>query len=97
MMSRARPATQQGGLGFAVLVSYLSFGILTWTREFPSLSLHCQFPHCKHFNDLGLAATRPPEKGVKKIAHAIFHIVSRKSVAKLQPLQKLTKFFENFF
>ena len=32
------------------------------------------------------------EKGVKKIAHAIYHIVSRKSVAKLQPHRKLTKY-----
>ena len=34
---------------------------------------------------------RPPEKGVKKIAHAICHIVSRKSDAKLLPPYKLTK------
>ena len=42
-----------------------------------------------------IAALRPAgrsEKGVKKIAHAIYHIVSRKSVAKLQPLRKLTKY-----
>jgi hypothetical protein len=38
----------------------------------------------------------PPEKGVKKIAHAIYHIVSRKSVAKLQPHFILTKYFCDF-
>ena len=36
----------------------------------------------------------PPEKGVKKIAHAIYHIVSRKSDAKLQPHRKPAKCFQ---
>ena len=36
-------------------------------------------------------------KGVKKYAHAIYHLVSRKSDAKLQPLPKLTKYFPNYF
>ena len=84
--------------GFVVLCLFVLpvFGILTWTRKgvpFPCLctvnilianiSMNEAFRH-----------TRPPQKGVKKIAHAIYHLVSRKSVAKLQPPRKLTKYSE---
>jgi hypothetical protein len=59
-------------------------GILTWTREFPSLSLHCQFPHCKHFNDLRFPCSQTPtEKASKKTAHSIHASREPKSVAKL--------------
>jgi hypothetical protein len=46
---------------------------------------------------ISLALRTPPGKGVKKIAHAIFHIVSRKSVAKLQPPGKPAKQITKYF
>ena len=93
MFSRPGRATV-AALGSAVLLMLPVFGILTWTREFPSLSLHCQFPHCKHFNDL---CPHGSEKASKKPLTQSDNLVSRKSVAKLQPLPKLTKYFHNFF
>jgi hypothetical protein len=78
----------------AVLVLLPVFGILTWTRLLPSLSLHCQFPHCKHFNDLSCFPRFPAHKASKKTAHPITsRLVSRKA---LQNYSRRT-YWQNFY
>ena len=70
-----------------LLCSYLYLsviGILTWTRDFLFLVSALSISSLQTFQRTKLFRhNRPPEKGVKKIAHAICHIVSRKSDAKV--------------
>ena len=80
--------------GFAVLVSFTCHCRNLDVDSGVSLPCLCtvNFLIANISMNSSFTARIPPEKGVKKIAHAIFHIVSRKSVAKLQPHRKLTKY-----
>jgi len=67
------------------------------TREFPSLSLHCQFPHCKHFNDLKLPGPRTRRIGRQKNRSRNLASCESKSDAKLLPHRKPAKLYRDYF
>ena len=67
------------------------------TREFPSLSLHCQFPHCKHFNDLALPGHRTRRIGRQKNRSRNLASCESKSDAKLLPHRKPAKLYRDYF
>ena len=96
MWSGARPAHPASGWT-RICCARVSTCLRNLDGSDPAVSLPClctvNFPHCKHFNDLPDRLSLRRQKNRSRN----FHLVSRKSVAKLLPLIELTKKNRNFF